>query len=186
MLLTGDAEKAHAEFREVWSGGLCVRQRDAATEQDVRAAQDAVNDADIPVLDLLYGGCGRGCGARVPATGLASAAWFELSVGRRGAGVVLGLPLITDDVVNEEVVRVAIPPAEAPAAPEGPRIVAQGSFEAVDHPGAGEATVIETGEGEKALSLTDLKPTNGLDLFVTSCPKPSSRTALTDSLTSAL
>ncbi len=38
VLVTGDAEKAHAEFREVWSGGLCVEQRDVAPEQDVRAA----------------------------------------------------------------------------------------------------------------------------------------------------
>ncbi|MGB3184354.1 MAG: DM13 domain-containing protein [Ornithinimicrobium sp.] len=126
-----------------------------------------------------------------------------------GAGVVLGLPLITDDVVNEQVIQVAPTPgdsqeagptseindesaettaeaeatgipetpgtpeptqeratAEAPAEEEGPQAIAQGSFGAVDHPGSGQATVIDTGEGSIVLTLTDFATDNGPDLFV--------------------
>lgn len=42
VLVTGDADAAHAELRKVWKGGLCVEQRDLPTEADVRAAQDAL------------------------------------------------------------------------------------------------------------------------------------------------
>lgn len=59
VLVTDDAERAHAKFREVCSGGLCVEQRDAATEQDVRAGQDAVNDADTPGFYSSGGSNGR-------------------------------------------------------------------------------------------------------------------------------
>lgn len=44
VLVTGDAEAAHSSLREVWAGGLCVEQRDAATESDVRAAQEALGE----------------------------------------------------------------------------------------------------------------------------------------------
>lgn len=111
-----------------------------------------------------------------------------------GAGVVLGQPLITDDVVNEEVIRVAAPaerseatsPApEATQAPEpeaaeepepaveeeGPRAIAQGSFVDVDHPGSGEATVVDIGDGSTVLTLTDFETDNGPDLFVYLVPQ---------------
>lgn len=42
VLVTGDAAAAHRELRKTWKGGLCVEQRDAATEEDVAAAQDAL------------------------------------------------------------------------------------------------------------------------------------------------
>lgn len=44
VLVTGDAEAAHAELREIWPGGLCVEQRAAATERDVGAAQLALGE----------------------------------------------------------------------------------------------------------------------------------------------
>ena len=111
-----------------------------------------------------------------------------------GAGVVLGLPLITDDVVDEDVVVVEQPAAPAAggtseseeAAPStgagqssegsesgeqgssettGPREVASGEFEARDHPGEGTATLVDTGDGT-VLTLTDFATDNGPDLFV--------------------
>lgn len=42
VVVTGDPEVALAKVRKVWPGGLCVEQRDVATEEDVRAAQDAL------------------------------------------------------------------------------------------------------------------------------------------------
>ncbi|MGC1209314.1 MAG: hypothetical protein WA880_15310 [Ornithinimicrobium sp.] len=47
VLVTGDPEQAHTDLRQVWRGGLCVEQRDAATEADVRQAQTALNEATI-------------------------------------------------------------------------------------------------------------------------------------------
>ena len=105
-----------------------------------------------------------------------------------GAGVVLGLPLITDDVVDEDVVVVEQPAAPAAGgssqsdedAPSsegsesgeagsseatGPRQVASGEFEARDHPGEGTATLVDTGDGT-VLTLTDFATDNGPDLFV--------------------
>lgn len=105
-----------------------------------------------------------------------------------GAGVVLGLPLITDDVVDEDVVVVEQPVAPAAGgssqsdedAPSsegsesgeagsseatGPRQVASGEFEARDHPGEGTATLVDTGDGT-VLTLTDFATDNGPDLFV--------------------
>ncbi|MGA7690147.1 MAG: DM13 domain-containing protein [Jiangellales bacterium] len=105
-----------------------------------------------------------------------------------GAGVVLGLPLITDDVVDEDVVVVDQPSApstdEASAAggesgpsgdsaagggteaeATGPQQVASGEFEARDHPGEGTATLVDTTDGT-VLTLTDFATDNGPDLFV--------------------
>lgn len=42
VIVTGDAEEAHATLREVWPGGLCVEQRDAPTAADVNAASEAL------------------------------------------------------------------------------------------------------------------------------------------------
>lgn len=44
VIVTGDAEQAHAALREVWPGGLCVEQRDAPTSGDVRAAAQALGE----------------------------------------------------------------------------------------------------------------------------------------------
>lgn len=59
VLVTGDAEQAHADLREVWPGGLCVEQRDAATQSDVRQAQQAVHEAGVDGV-LSSGGSGDG------------------------------------------------------------------------------------------------------------------------------
>lgn len=42
VLVTGDAEAAFEELREVWPGGLCVEQRDLPTRAEVKAAQEAL------------------------------------------------------------------------------------------------------------------------------------------------
>jgi hypothetical protein len=111
------------------------------------------------------------------------------------AGVVLGLPLLRDSVVDEEVIGVA-PVAEAPAtdgdageaptgeaptgeapageapagdeaaAPAGPVAVAVGMFESRVHPGEGTATLVDVGDGSRVLTLTDFATDNGPDLFV--------------------
>lgn len=44
VLVTGDPDAAFADLRQIWPGGLCVEQRDVATEDDVRAAQDALSE----------------------------------------------------------------------------------------------------------------------------------------------
>ncbi len=59
VLITGDAEQAHADFRAVWPGGLCVEQRDAATQSEVRQAQEAVTEAGVDDV-LSSGGSGEG------------------------------------------------------------------------------------------------------------------------------
>lgn len=59
VLVTGDAEQAHADFRAVWPGGLCVEQRDAATQSEVRQAQQAVAEAGITGFQSS-GGSGEG------------------------------------------------------------------------------------------------------------------------------
>lgn len=42
VLVTGDPERAHAEARTLWSGDLCVEQRDVATLSEMVAAQKAL------------------------------------------------------------------------------------------------------------------------------------------------
>lgn len=44
VVVTGDAEAAHAALREVWQGGLCVVQRDLPTAADLTAAQEALTE----------------------------------------------------------------------------------------------------------------------------------------------
>lgn len=113
-----------------------------------------------------------------------------------GAGIVLGLPLITDEVVAEDVIRVdSVGPSavdastgEDDASPAGgaddaatdadadsgstgaeaagPTEIASGAFEARDHPGEGAATLIDTGDGSTVLTLTDFATDNGPDLLV--------------------
>lgn len=60
VLVTGDAEQAHADFREVWPGGLCVEQRDVPTESQVRQAQQAVTEAGITGVLSSGGGASDG------------------------------------------------------------------------------------------------------------------------------
>lgn len=101
-----------------------------------------------------------------------------------GAGVVLGAPLIFDDVVDEDVVRIAEPSDAATAAPEedgaspdgspavsespvdGPTEVASGQFAARSHPGSGTATLIDLGDDGTVLTLTEFETDNGPDLLV--------------------
>jgi hypothetical protein len=86
-----------------------------------------------------------------------------------GARVVLGLPLITDEVVDEDVVEVtaAAPPSGGGAAESGvPSALATGTFEARVHPGEGTATLVNTGDGSTVLTLRDFATDNGPDLFV--------------------
>ncbi|SDE63283.1 hypothetical protein [Auraticoccus monumenti] len=62
VLVTGDAEEAHAELRRVWSGGLCVVQRDLPTQEATRAARDALSvDAEDLGLLTLSGMGVEGC-----------------------------------------------------------------------------------------------------------------------------
>lgn len=94
------------------------------------------------------------------------------------AGIVLGLPLITDDVVDEDVTvagaastakwAVAGAGQAAESAPEqgdAPRQVASCQFETRDHPGEGTATLLDTADGS-VLTLTDFATDNGPDLLV--------------------
>jgi hypothetical protein len=101
------------------------------------------------------------------------AATYLIVVG--GAGAWLGLPLLSDNVVSEDVVRVEAP--AAPAAPAdasaptqaapaaSPVALASGQFTAQAHPGEGDATLIDTGDGV-VVTLTDFATDNGPDLFV--------------------
>ena len=87
-----------------------------------------------------------------------------------GAGVLLGLPLVTDDVVDEEVVVVDAPAPtqgseDGQPEPAAPQLLASGEFEARDHPGMGTATLVDTGDGA-VVTLTDFATDNGPDLFV--------------------
>jgi hypothetical protein len=88
------------------------------------------------------------------------------------AGVLLGLPLVADDVVDEQVIRVESGDGgdtssdPAPDVEASPRVAAAGDFEARSHPGRGTATVIEVEDGSQVLTLTDFETDNGPDLLV--------------------
>lgn len=58
VLVTGDAEQAHAALREVWPGPLCVEQRDVATADDLQAAQEALHAGAAADLVLSSGAGG--------------------------------------------------------------------------------------------------------------------------------
>lgn len=104
-------------------------------------------------------------------------------------GVVLGLPLLRDSVVDEDVIQAAPaagdeePAEEAPAdadaaqpdepadeppagAADAPVAVAAGAFESRVHPGEGTATLVDVGDGSRVLTLTDFATDGGPDLFV--------------------
>ncbi|MGA8046374.1 MAG: hypothetical protein WCA30_08925 [Dermatophilaceae bacterium] len=52
VVVTGDAEQAHADLRTAWPGGLCVEQRDGPTGEDLQSASDALVD-DAQDLGLV-------------------------------------------------------------------------------------------------------------------------------------
>lgn len=88
------------------------------------------------------------------------------------AGVWLGLPLVTDRTIDEEVV-VASAPARAPgggSGQEGPQLVVSGQFEAASHPGAGTASLLSLPNGSGVVTLTDFETDNGPDLLVELVP----------------
>ncbi|EAP99993.1 hypothetical protein JNB_07479 [Janibacter sp. HTCC2649] len=58
VLVTGDAERAHAEARTLWAGNLCVAQRDVATHANMLAAQKALMSATVPAHQCLSSGLG--------------------------------------------------------------------------------------------------------------------------------
>lgn len=57
VIVTADPEAAHRQLREVWPGGLCVEQRDLPTQQQLQAAQAAL-DAVRDETGLLSSGGG--------------------------------------------------------------------------------------------------------------------------------
>ena len=90
-----------------------------------------------------------------------------------GAGVLLGAPLVVDDVVDEDVVTVSDTSAPSGGATAGAAetkptntAVARGSFEALSHPGEGVATIIATSDQGVKLTLTDFATDNGPDVRV--------------------
>lgn len=56
VLVTGDPATAFREIRKVWKGGLCVERRDAPTEADVSAAQEALGKQGKDLGLLTSGG----------------------------------------------------------------------------------------------------------------------------------
>ena len=85
-------------------------------------------------------------------------------------GIYLGRSTLLDDEVNEDVVTAA-PAQPAPqrgAAPQRPRneLVARGSFQSVEHPASGRASVIRRARGGDVLTLTSFEVDNGPDLRV--------------------
>lgn len=90
------------------------------------------------------------------------------------AGVWLGLPLITDNTVDEQVVTAASASSTEDAAQtDENRLVASGQFEAASHPGSGTASIIEKPNGEAVVTFTDFETDNGPDLVVYLVPADS-------------
>jgi hypothetical protein len=104
---------------------------------------------------------------------------FVLTAGL--AGVWLGLPLVTDNTVDEQLVTApASSSSPAPGAPaesspqaQENRLVASGEFEAASHPGSGTASIIEKPDGEAVLTFRDFETDNGPDLLVYLVPADS-------------
>ena len=72
--------------------------------------------------------------------------------------LLLGRPLLFDDVVDEQVV--------AADSATGITEVSAGSFEPLSHPGEGIATLLEGADGAATLTLTDFSTDNGPDVRV--------------------
>jgi hypothetical protein len=75
-----------------------------------------------------------------------------------GATVVLGRPLLFDQVVDEQVV--------VADRSSGVVALASGSFVPLTHPGSGTATLVSSGADEVVLTLTDFETDNGPDVRV--------------------
>jgi hypothetical protein len=89
------------------------------------------------------------------------------------AGVLLGLPMLGDDEVDERGVAGAPASAQKPRASAGttaaPREnveLASGRFGPIAHPGKGRAAIVELPDGERRLTLTGFRTDNGPDLRV--------------------
>ena len=100
------------------------------------------------------------------------------------ATILLGLPMLGDDVVSERVVTgepqvAAAAPAPAPApaaepdaaprpapAPARNIQVASGAFQSIVHQGSGKAAVVKLVSGKRMLTLTSFETDNGPDLRV--------------------
>ena len=94
-------------------------------------------------------------------------------------GVWLGLPLVTDRTVNEEVVVATSPQPSSSQeegeaeTPPGEVLVASGQFEAASHPGIGTASLIAIEDSSGVVTLTDFETDNGPDLLVYLVPADS-------------
>ena len=75
-----------------------------------------------------------------------------------GVAVLLGLPMISTNEVNEQVVT-----ADAES---GNEELATGRFGPLSHPGSGTATIVRLANGGHKLTLTDFETDNGPDLRV--------------------
>lgn len=90
------------------------------------------------------------------------------------AGIWLGLPLVTDRTVDEEVAVATSPQEQGQSgqasgqsgAPSGNVLLAAGQFEAASHPGFGTASLIAVEDGSGVVTLTDFETDNGPDLLL--------------------
>ena len=80
------------------------------------------------------------------------------------AGVLLGLPLLGDDRVDERVVTGV--PASAATPERGNVQLAAGRFGSIAHPGSGRAAIVRLPNGDRKLTITDFETDNGPDLRV--------------------
>ena len=83
---------------------------------------------------------------------------FVLTAGL--AGVWLGLPLVTDSTVDEQLVTATASAQPGDDAAPQNRLVSTGEFEAASHPGSGTASIIEKADGEAVLTLEDFETDN--------------------------
>ena len=96
---------------------------------------------------------------------------FVLTAGL--AGVWLGLPLVTDSTVDEQLVTATASAQPGDDAAPQNRLVSTGEFEAASHPGSGTASIIEKADGEAVLTFEDFETDNGPDLLVYLVPADS-------------
>lgn len=88
---------------------------------------------------------------------------FVLTAGL--AGVWLGLPLVTDSTVDEQLVTATASAQPGDDAAPQNRLVSTGEFEAASHPGSGTASIIEKADGDAVLTFEDFETDNGPDLL---------------------
>jgi hypothetical protein len=96
---------------------------------------------------------------------------FVLTAGL--AGIWLGLPLVTDSTVDEQLVTATASAQPTDDAAPQNRLVSTGEFEAASHPGSGTASIIEKSDGEAVLTFKDFETDNGPDLLVYLVPADS-------------